>query len=108
MPLVNSVITPLGVMRPIAGAVVERSVNQMFPSGSAAIPKGTLPAGRPLLNSVTAPPMVISPIALTGPSSVNQMFPSGPAATAGGALGVLPGLPPFAARLYSVIAPVAG
>jgi hypothetical protein len=51
---------------------------------------------------VIAPLGVIRPIALVVPWSANQRFPSAPAAMSAGEL---PGLPPFAAMPYSVIAP---
>src|SRR5437899_483192 len=50
-PVLNSVIVPLGVMRPIA-LVGPSSANQRLPSGPAAKPRGELTAGSPLLNSV--------------------------------------------------------
>ncbi len=50
----NSVICPLGVIRPIAG-VVPKSTNHRLPSGPATIPLGALPLFRPTENSVICP-----------------------------------------------------
>ena len=87
IPVLNSVTTPVVVMRPIRS--IPRSVNQRLPSGPAAMPKGFAPAVIPALNSVTAPAGVIRPI---GPApSVNQRLPSGPAVMEKGkAPGVMP------------------
>ena len=77
--LLNSVIAPVGVIRPIA-LIEPGSVNQTLPSGPAATPLGALPPLRPLLNSEIACVVVlIVPIADAVPLSPNHMFPSGPA-----------------------------
>src|SRR5437879_5393405 len=97
----NSRITPAGVICPILA--VPNTVNHKLPSGPAAMPNGSLFAGR--LNSVIAPPGLIRPIF---PDSVNHKFPSGPAAIADGRQPEGGGKVPhvFAAgRLNSVIAP---
>src|SRR5215213_3079919 len=60
---------------------------------------GSLPAGRPELNSSMTPAGVIRPIALVVPWSVNQMLPSGPAVIDLGSL------PAFRPVLNSWIAP---
>src|SRR5436309_7074233 len=101
-PAVNMVIVPAVVARPIPGCVVP-TTNQRFPSGPTAIDApGPFPAGRALLNSVTACVAGSNlPSAGIGPRSPNQMFPSGPATIP--CCGTLPAL-----RLYSVIACVAG
>ena len=88
-PLVNSVICPLGVIRPIACVVVPWSVNHRLPSAPGAIANGRLPAFRPLVNSVIGALGVIRPIALVGPVSVNHRSPSGPGAIPAG---MLPGV----------------
>jgi hypothetical protein len=63
---------------PIA-LMVPWSVNQMLPSGPAAIPPGLLPAFRPVLNSVIAWVVgLICPDRRVVPLSVNQRLPSGP------------------------------
>ena len=76
MPLLNSVITPAGVMRPMR--LPPYSVNQRLPSGPAVMPFGWLPAVMPVLNSVTVPVGVMRPMRLPL-DSVNQRLPSGPA-----------------------------
>ena len=75
MPALNSVMTPLGVMRPIRLPV--SSANHRLPSGPAVMPCAFAPAVSPL-NSVTTPSGVMRPIRLPV-SSVNQRLPSGPA-----------------------------
>src|SRR6185369_12535097 len=66
------------------------AVNQMLPSGPAAIPKGALLGEMPEENSVTWPVGVIRPIRWPS-SSVNQRLPSGPAVmSAGVAARVMP------------------
>ena len=75
----NSVITPAGVILPIAGVATSR--NHRFPSGPTVISAGAMfgsVAGGP--NSLIAPDGVTIPIALLGawPVAVNHMFPSGP------------------------------
>ena len=77
MPWVNSVTTPVGVMRPIRAAVSVLSVNQRLPSGPLVICHGAAPGSNPAANTDSSvPEVVIRPIAC---DSVNQMFPSGPA-----------------------------
>ena len=82
-PVRNLVIVPAGVMRPIAGCVVEvagflpLSVNQRLPSAPSASAFGLLPSSR--ANTVIVPVGVIRPIAgAAGFVSVNQRFPSEP------------------------------
>jgi hypothetical protein len=90
----DSLITwVVGLIIPTA-LVVPGSLNHMLPSGPIAIDRTALPGFRPLVNSVTVPPVVICP---TAPfRSLNQRFPSGPAttwagfATRGGELGDRP------------------
>src|SRR3989442_9317195 len=78
----NSVIFPLGLMRPIW--LPSYSVNQRLPSGPAVILSGELPdVGR--RNSVIFPLGVMRPIWLTL-FSVNQRLPSGPAVIPSGPL----------------------
>src|SRR5262249_59419060 len=72
LPTVNCVMTPAGVIRPIAPF---SSVNQRLPSGPAVISAGELPVERPVENSVMTPAGVIRPMAWR---SVNQRLPSGP------------------------------
>src|SRR5581483_8105799 len=72
------VIEPFGVTRPISWT--SASVNQMFRSGPTARRRGPPRGGRPLLNSVTFPDVVIRPIRFAvGSCSVKHRFPSGPA-----------------------------
>ena len=70
-------MTPAVVIRPIW--CVAPSVNQRLPSGPAAIPRGPLKAVG-IVNSVTAPAVVIRPILLVLPplNSTNQRLSSGP------------------------------
>ena len=82
-PVLNSVICPTVLTRPIA-AVVPVPVNHREPSGPAAIWRGLLPGLRPSLNSVIAPAGVMRPISVLAPLSVNQRLPSGPRAIACG------------------------
>ena len=83
----------VGLITPTA-LVVPGSLNHMLPSGPIAIDRTALPGFRPLVNRVTAPPVVIRP---TAPfRSLNQRFPSGPATTWAG---LVPG------ALNSVICP---
>src|SRR6478609_7857905 len=70
-PSVDSVIEPLGVMRPSAPAL---SLNQTLPSGPGATSAGALPAFSPWLNSVIVPLVVMRPIALVVPMSLNHRF----------------------------------
>ena len=73
--MLNSVITPLGVMRPTR--LPNDSVNQRLPSGPAAMLCGALGAvGRG--NSVIWPVVVMLAIR-SASDSVNHRFPSGPA-----------------------------
>src|SRR5262249_20761150 len=72
VPTVNCVMTPTGVIRPIAPLA---SVNHRLPSAPAVISPGALPDARPWENSVMTPEGVIRPIAWR---SVNQRLPSGP------------------------------
>src|SRR5947209_16081124 len=81
-PVENSVIEPLGVIRPIALVVTLCSVNQRLPSGPAAMNTGERPGS--VENSVIDPFGVIRPIALVLPRSVNQRLPSGPGARPAG------------------------
>ncbi len=53
MPALNSVTTPVGVIRPIR--LPTYSVNHRLPSGPAVMPQGCAPAVMPALNSVTTP-----------------------------------------------------
>src|SRR5258707_391595 len=94
-------VGPLGVIRPIAGALTLLSVNQRLPSVPTATAVGTLPAGRRY--SVIVPLVVIRPMAGMAPTSVNQRLPSAPTLIW---RGTLPGLPPFRAMLNSVIVPL--
>src|SRR5215471_4341661 len=80
----NSVIVPLGVLRPIL--LPSCSANQRLPSGPTVMPVGPLLAlGR--ANSVILPPLVMRPILLlllhakleSRTHAVNQRAPSGPA-----------------------------
>src|SRR5713101_707027 len=72
----NSVIAPIGVMRPIAWASC--STNQRLPSGPAVMARGSL-AGVGIANSVTMPIGVMRPILLPMvDTSVNHRFMSGP------------------------------
>ena len=73
MPVVNSVTTPVGVIRPMPPF---SSVNHRLPSGPVAIPSGRLPGVIPAENSWTAPAGVMSP--MRPASSANQTLPSGP------------------------------
>src|SRR5262252_1760571 len=70
----NSVIVPVGVIRPIFA--LPGSVNQRLRSGPVVMPEGRLP-GVGSGNSVMLPVGVILPIRLPL-VSVNQRFPSGP------------------------------
>src|SRR6266542_275407 len=75
--ILNSVMAPCVVIRPILLALTLNSVNQRAPSGPSEIRDGWLPcvgSG----NSVTAPSVVMRPILLPR-FSVNQRAPSGPA-----------------------------
>src|SRR5579885_433410 len=91
----NSVMVPLGVMRPILPPPLQsplptQSVNQRLPSGPAVMSQGAL-SGRPsalgTANSVMVPLGVMRPILLppmqnpfeSRAHSVNQRLPSGPA-----------------------------
>src|SRR5580765_4274853 len=94
----NSVMTPLGVICPTAGAVTDLSTNHPFPSGPAITlltPVLEMPVENSLIACVTTS---IRPIALVVPPSANQMFPSEPKV---GIPGLLPGLRPL---LYSLMA----
>ncbi len=95
-PEENSVIAPLGVIRPIAG-VVPSSVNHRAPSGPPVMLRGLLSGFSPAVNSVMVPLCVIRPIALVAPSTVNHRLPSAP-----GAMDAAPLLSP---AVNSVIAP---
>ncbi len=101
-PELNSVMSPSGVMRPIAP--FERSANQRLPSGPTAMPAGSLFGVSPSVNSVTVSVTGSKrPIAPVASVSVNHSAPSGPATmSAGWASAVKPGTSP--AR-NSVIAP---
>src|SRR5262249_62363309 len=91
-PAENSVMTPAGVMRPIApGSVLLLGccVNQTLPSGPAVMKFSLVPGVMPAENSVTTPAGVIRPI-LFAWASVNQRLPSGPRVIpAGPAVGVV-------------------
>ena len=86
MPLVNSVMLPDGVTRPIAGehgglsdAFCTQSVNHRLPSGPATRFPIWLPAGRPALNIVIAPDGVTmprAPVAPLGNVSAKYRLPS--------------------------------
>ena len=77
----NSVMTPVGVMRPMAP---RPSANQTFPSGPAVMYCRLL-LGTGSGNSVITPAGVMRPILLPV-FSVNQMLPSGPEAMPRGPL----------------------
>src|ERR1035437_9343596 len=77
-PLLNSLIVPVGVIRPIARWVASWSANHTFPSGPAVRESGWLPGCRPMVNSLIVPSGVTCPTAGI-PSSVNHTFPSAPA-----------------------------
>src|SRR5690348_11080797 len=77
-PSENSVISPLGLIRPIAPP---SSANHTFPSGPVAIPSGKFwLTTSPVVNSVICPVGVIRPIAGLV-KSVNHKLPSGPGAS---------------------------
>ena len=73
----NSVITPCGVMRAIAGRKRVDSTNHRFPSGPVTMPRGSLSA-RGMVNSVSDPDGVSRPTRFAQ-NSVNHRLPSGPA-----------------------------
>ncbi len=81
--MVNSVMTPAVVMRPISPEPA--SVNQRAPSGPAVMPAGVLPAPGTANSLVTTPAVVMRPI-WSEPVWVNHRAPSGPAAMSFGAL----------------------
>ena len=62
MPALNSVMTPLGVIRPIRSPT--NSANHRLPSEPAVMPPSCAPAVMPTLNSVTPPLGVILSIRL--------------------------------------------
>src|SRR5215467_9852404 len=74
----NSVIVPLGVMRPIL--LPSSSANQRLPSGPAVMAIG-VPGEVGMGNSVIVPLGVMRPILLPS-CSANQRLPSGPAVMA--------------------------
>src|SRR5262245_14145619 len=76
------IVVPLVVIRPIL--LPTCSVNQIAPSGPAAMPEGALLAVG-ATNSVIEPAVVIRPILLPT-FSVNHRLPSGPDAIANGKL----------------------
>ena len=96
--MLNSLIWPSGVMRPIAPGSPLR-VNQRLPSGPATMSVGAMFGVRPMLFSVITPSGVMRPMRPGLADSVNQRLPSSPAAIA---LGMLPGVSP---ALNSVIVP---
>src|SRR5436189_29846 len=83
----NSVITPVGVTRPIPA--VPGSTNHRLPTGPAVFPSGRLTAVGTGY-SVTVPlgmmRLILLPALVPVPASVNQTLPSGPAAMPDGAL----------------------
>src|SRR5260370_32809946 len=91
----NSVMLPLGVMRPIR--FPSNSVNQRLPSGPAVMPTGSQPPESPQFvgrgNSVMLPAGVLRPIWFTA-SSVYHRLPSGPVVMSFGPLLLVGGREP--------------